>query len=225
MKVKIFLPIFLFSILICAALKRETIAEPSADGTHALEVQESPEGQESPESPESPTDPVASGDDHSAEGADPNSPVPGYDDAARAENSGVSEFSKVPDVPEPPATRPTLGSLEATPREPIRWKQVRDLFAPVTKGGGGKPSAAKVSSAKPKTPVKAKNGTGSSRSKRRVPHLTGVMVGERGKSVAILDQKMLKPGETINGFTVKKITANEVVLSHAGEEVTLYVKK
>lgn len=53
------------------------------------------------------------------------------------------------------------------------------------------------------------------------PQLQSILIGTRGREVAVIDGQMLRKGDKINGAVLVQIGKNQVVLQHGRERRTL----
>lgn len=56
---------------------------------------------------------------------------------------------------------------------------------------------------------------------RSGPQLQSVLIGTRGREVAVIDGQTLRKGDKINGAVLVQISKNQVVLQHGRERRTL----
>ncbi|MBF0501924.1 MAG: hypothetical protein HQM09_17430 [Candidatus Riflebacteria bacterium] len=100
------------------------------------------------------------------------------------------------------------------------WNDIRDIFHPVSPKGQAATKTSPLNSTTIST-----NATQTSKIGKSPPSLKGVMIGADKKGTAILGGKILREGDEIDGFLVKKISANSVTLIYEGENVVVYVRK
>ncbi|VAW12937.1 hypothetical protein MNBD_BACTEROID05-1194 [hydrothermal vent metagenome] len=56
-------------------------------------------------------------------------------------------------------------------------------------------------------------------------HLEGIMAGASGKSIAILNGRIVKIGESVGDFLIKKVDIDSVTLTKGEKEFVLRLKK
>ena len=113
--------------------------------------------------------------------------------------------------------------IKDDPDDTSRWAKIRDIF----QSSASKKEAAESQQLKDQIIEQDSIGTDGKKIDKPniMPQLTGIMSSGKNDTSALVNGYIVKKGDFIDGYTVKKIASNSVILEKNGKEYVLYVQQ